>query len=51
MDDKLHQPHKDKSIFNAHWGDTINAPCESKDEKVQQNYQLLNEELNYSKQE
>lgn len=51
MDDKLHQLLKDKSIFNAHWGDSINAPCESKDEKVQQNYQVLNEELNDSKQE
>lgn len=36
MDDKKHQLHKDKSIFNAHWGDIINAPCERKDEKVQQ---------------
>lgn len=50
-DDKLHQPHKDKTIFNAHWGDTINPPCESKDEKVHQNYQALVEELNYCKQE
>lgn len=30
MDDKLHQLHKDKSIFNAHWGDTINAPVKAK---------------------
>lgn len=30
VDDKLHQPHKDKSIFNAHWGDNINAPVKAK---------------------
>ncbi len=30
MDDKLHQLHKDKSIFNAHWGDNINAPVKAK---------------------
>ena len=29
LDDKLHQLHKDKSIFNAHWGDTINAPLKA----------------------
>lgn len=51
MDDKLHQPHKDKSIFNAHWGDTINAPVKAQMRKVQQNYQVPVQELNYSKQE
>ena len=30
MDDKLHHLHKDKSIFNAHERDTINAPVKEK---------------------
>lgn len=51
MDDRLHQPHEDKSIFNAHWGDNINAPVKAKMRKLSRINRVLVEELNYSKQE